>query len=61
MQQLLKSANAPRAIFIEIHPTFLPTFGATVEEVHTRLAAAGYTVAYDEPRFDQILRIYRKP
>ena len=58
MANLLASARRPRIVFIELHPTFLPTFGSSVEEAHGLLVAVGYQVTYDRSRADQIHRVY---
>jgi FkbM family methyltransferase len=60
MRSLLTSPDAPRAIFIELHPDFLPGFGSTLDEATSLIASAGYRVAHDEQRADQIHRVYRK-
>lgn len=40
---LLNSADAPRALFLEIHPQMLGAFDATAEDVSQLVEGAGYT------------------
>ena len=60
MKSLLASASAPRTIFIELHPKFLPTFGSSVAEASGIIERAGYRVAYEQERADQVHRVYRR-
>jgi FkbM family methyltransferase len=60
MRQLLTSAGAPRAIFIEIHPGFLPSFGSSVEEVKQLLESAEYSEHYEASRADQIHCVFTR-
>ena len=60
MQRLLQSSQSPRAIFIELHPTFLPHFDAGMDEVESLFSNAGYRCTYDTGRFDQVHRAYRR-
>jgi FkbM family methyltransferase len=60
MRRLLNGPAAPRALFIELHPKFLPGFGSSVDEASSLLTSAGYAIAYDAGRADQIHRVYRK-
>ncbi|MBX0331023.1 FkbM family methyltransferase [Oscillochloris sp. ZM17-4] len=48
----------PRLIFVELHPLFLPGFGATVAEVRDQIARAGYHVQWQQERDQQILCCY---
>lgn len=41
-RQLLRSPNAPRVLFIEVHPKFLPSFGSTPADVMKLIDDAGY-------------------
>lgn len=50
---LLHSAQAPRLIFVEIHPQFLPSFGSTPDEVTRLVREAGYLEIAAHDRFDQ--------
>lgn len=51
---LLRSDRAPRALFIEIHDSFLPAFGSSADEVRGLLADSGYThQTYRAPRAEQ--------
>jgi FkbM family methyltransferase len=51
---LLTSPERPRALFIEVHGTFLPGFGSSADEVHALLQEFGYTNAtYRAERWDQ--------
>jgi FkbM family methyltransferase len=60
MRNLLSSSRSPRAIFIELHPNFLPGFGATLQDAEQLIECSGYRTAYDCTRADQVHRIYRK-
>lgn len=44
-KQLLRSPERPRALFIEVHDTFLPGFGSSADEVYALLHEFGYTKA----------------
>ena len=52
--QLLASPRAPRLIFLEVHPKFLPSFGATAEAVEALVSQHGYDVAVRRLRGEQI-------
>lgn len=53
-KQLLRSPGRPRALFIEVHNTFLPGFGSSAEEVNSLLEEYGYTkVSYRADRAGQ--------
>jgi FkbM family methyltransferase len=60
MQALLHSATAPRYIFIELHPDFLPGFNATVEECIEIIESSNYEKEYEVSRQNQIHCIFRK-
>ncbi len=60
MKQLLSSKDAPRYLFIELHPDFLKIFLSSVEECVTIIESFGYVVEYNTPRADQLHFIYRK-
>ncbi len=51
--------SRPRMILIELHPLFLPDFGSSVGEVETILLDAGYSVAWNSERGDQIHSCYK--
>lgn len=52
--RLLTGADRPRALFIEVHDTFLPGFGSSADEVNGLLKDFGYTNAlYCAERGDQ--------
>lgn len=51
---LFTSTRAPRLIFLEVHPHFLPAFGATAADVDSLLSAHGYDVAARQVRGDQV-------
>lgn len=57
-RQLLASGRRPRAIFLELHPAFLPAFGAGVQDVLDLLHAAGYQGTCAD-RWDQQLGLFR--
>lgn len=53
-RQLLAAPDRPRALFIEIHDTYLPGFGSSADEVNALLSEFGYTNAiYRARRSDQ--------
>ncbi|MGY4867400.1 FkbM family methyltransferase [Mycolicibacterium elephantis] len=53
-RRLLTDSEKPRALFIEIHDTFLPGFGSSRDEVSSLLREFGYTNAiYKARRADQ--------
>jgi FkbM family methyltransferase len=57
-RQLLTEPGKPRALFIEIHDSFLPGFGSSADEVDALLNEFGYTNAiYRERRGSQRLLI----
>ena len=61
MARLLSSSAPPRAIFVEIHPSFLEQFGSTAEEVFTLMRSEGYQVSYRLRRDEQEHVIFNKP
>lgn len=53
-KQLLTAPDRPRALFIEVHDTFLPGFGSSADEVYALLQEFGYTkTVYRARRSDQ--------
>jgi FkbM family methyltransferase len=53
-KRLLTGPNRPRALFIEVHDTYLPGFGSSADEVHALLHEYGYTDdVYRTKRYDQ--------
>lgn len=53
-KRLLHGPTAPRALFIEVHHSFLPAFGSSADEVLTLVRRAGYdTVNYEAYRGSQ--------
>ena len=60
MSGLLQSNVAPRAIFIETHPEFLPLFGSSEIEVLALLESFGYIQAYKSQRKAQIHYVYKR-
>lgn len=53
--RLLASSNRPRALFIEVHNTFLPGFGSSPDEVLELLKGYGYNYTeYSAQRDDQL-------
>lgn len=53
-EALLRGPQAPRALFLEVHDTFLPAFGSSSAEVLALVRQAGYeTVCYEARRADQ--------
>lgn len=53
-----KLGRKPRMIFIELHPTFLPNFESSDEEVYRILHDAGYRAEWRMERKDQIHLCY---
>jgi FkbM family methyltransferase len=60
MHRLLHAPDAPRALFIELHPTFLTAFGSSLEECRALIESAGYISTYCEQRNDQWHYVYHK-
>lgn len=60
MKSLLMSANAPRKIFIELHPDFLPLFDTNVQEVENLFANLGYIRLTEEVRYSQFHAVFEK-
>ncbi len=53
-KDLLQSPTAPRALFVEVHDSFLPGFGSSAEEVLGIIRRAGYgRVRYEARRAGQ--------
>lgn len=53
-KNLLAGSGKPRALFIEVHDTFLPGFGSSADEVYALLRDFGYTnTTYRARRADQ--------
>jgi FkbM family methyltransferase len=60
MKQLLSSKDAPRYLFIELHPNFLKGFQSSIEECVTMIESFGYVAEYSRHRAEQLHYIYRK-
>jgi FkbM family methyltransferase len=60
MSKLLQSANAPRYIFVEMHPLFLSQLHSSVDECEQMLMSFGYEEESSIPRSNQIHSIYKK-
>ena len=60
MKTLLQSDLAPRTVFIETHPEFLPHFGSSESEVLTLLDSWGYVRTYKSPRAGQSHYVYKR-
>lgn len=60
MSNLLRSPQAPRAIFLELHPDMLRDFGSSSDEVRAMLGSAGYVPHYETARARQIHMVLRK-
>jgi len=60
MNKLLSSKDAPRYLFIELHPDFLKGFRSSIEECVTIIESFGYVAEYSRSRADQFHYIYRK-
>jgi FkbM family methyltransferase len=60
MKKLLNSEEAPRFLFVELHPKFLVSFNSSVEECEMFIESFGYTKAYTTQRSDQTHCFYNK-
>jgi FkbM family methyltransferase len=60
MKDTLTSDNSPRVVFIELHPEFLPDFGATSDEVVAIIESYGYTMDEGKQRAEQVHCVFRK-
>jgi FkbM family methyltransferase len=60
MSNLLKSANAPRYIFVELHPVFLSELRSSVDECKQLLVSFGYEEESSIARSNQLHSIYKK-
>lgn len=49
-KRLLRGPTAPRALFLEVHDSFLPAFGSSSEEVLALARGAGYGAVHYEAR-----------
>jgi len=60
-QKLLSGqlGEKPRLIFLELHPEFLPSFGAHGEEVHNFVLNHGYSMVWEQKRDAQIHYCYQ--
>lgn len=58
---LLRSPTAPRLLFIEVHPKFIPQFGASSDDVLKLVRDAGYQTIAAPPRDDQFHLIGVRP
>jgi FkbM family methyltransferase len=50
--------SRPRLLYLEVHPDFLPAFGATAEEVTALVETLGYGVRWKAERGDQVHYCY---
>ena len=57
MQKTLSAKDKPKHVFVEIHPPYLPLFGATVDQVLSALTCHGYLCGDNDrwPRRDELL------
>ena len=60
MGHLLQSPTAPRAIFIETHPKFLPFFGSSEKEVLSMIESFGYVQVSKTERQGQIHYAFKR-
>ncbi|WP_226377617.1 FkbM family methyltransferase [Citrifermentans bremense] len=60
MQGLLRSTQAPRVIFMEVHPQFLGNFGSSPDEVMELVQSFGYRTVQMVESHDQIHCIFVK-
>lgn len=60
-KELLAGSTPPRALFLEVHDSFLPAFGSSAEEVLTLVEEAGYNkVLYEAKRGGQQHLIFER-
>ncbi len=60
MTGLLTAPDAPRRLFVELHPVFLPRFGSCAEECTSLLASLGYETQSTHVRADQVHCVYAR-
>lgn len=61
-RELLRSPHRPRALFLEVHPEFLPAFGSSETDVMRIVGDAGYTrVTYQAVRAGECHYILETP
>ncbi len=60
MAALFSSARPPRSLFVEIHPSFLRHFDASVEDVLGLIHSAGYRGVHHASRDEQEHYIFKK-
>jgi FkbM family methyltransferase len=60
MSKLLSSPSPPRSLFVEIHPSFLRHFDASVEDVLSLIGSSGYQRVYHASRDQQEHFIFRR-
>ena len=60
MKELLSSQSAPRLIFIEFHPDFLPQFGSSIEECKRLVEGLSYVEVESFRRDNQCHHFFRK-
>ena len=53
MRKLLASDRAPKAVFMEVHPVFLPHFASSPEQVLDLMFSFGYRLDYRSDCHDQ--------
>ena len=60
MKKLLTSSKAPRFLFVEFHPEFLPDYASSFEECKKLVEEFGYRNEYSFKRSDQYHYFFRK-
>jgi FkbM family methyltransferase len=55
MRKLLLSSDRPKFIFLEVHPSFLPSFDSSELEIRNFLSSIPYNIVNEEARDGQIL------
>jgi FkbM family methyltransferase len=60
MKHLLTAPDAPRRIFVELHPAFLPAFGSSPDECMALLESSGYARQAFQARAEQLHCVYAK-
>jgi len=60
MTALLAAPRAPRRLFVELHPAFLPGFGSCVAECASMLDSLGYVAVSTHLRAEQLHCVYAR-
>ncbi len=60
MRATLSAHNAPRRLFVELHPGFLSAFGSSVDECDRIIQSGGYRRSHVQERSEQLHVMYTK-